>query len=563
MGMDTLAFRLNTLLDLYRLAATGHPNDLSEQFWGDIPSSFDQLKKKVASNQKNIKFISFQENIESLRKLAYSHHRSLGTLTIKVKESLDKIDSGFLDVAHQPLFLGGSSFLINKVSLAEWLGRESGIGTLFYIGDHDSIQNELTLTRFPQANSLSGLLITPPSWEVPDGTPIHRVPIPTEKWFSESKAKIQENLRSLMKYAKITPQNHNLLMERLIGCFDLIEDSAFSTENFSTWIQSIWSKILNLRNKSEIFLISSSIIKFRELTRPAFEFLLVEKNRRTYINTLNSIHQLLTEKGIPTGLPYRESSYVPFFLECLSCPAKTRVELHVRSKGTLEGDCPQCKEKFSFSYHPEHPDLSEIEKNITPRSDSRAIVNNIIFPLLVHIGGGGETQYYSAVIPTMKRLGIEPPILIRSNRIYYNSPWGEKSALDNNSKILDQGVFKIFKEFNAGKNLIERTNSLESMRNHLHDISKKNNKLLVEFESSLKNEPSNKKLRMQIRNIELMLSHNYGRFSQGKNTQEVSWNWMDLGILTGVHKMTEIYQRQNTGNSFPGYTWYINPGKFT
>ena len=91
----------------------------------------------------------------------------------------------------------------------------------------------------------------------------------------------------------------------------------------------------------------------------------------------------------------------------------------------------------------------------------------------------------------------------------------------------------------------------------------RNNKLLIESESLLKTDPSNKKLRMKIRSVELMLAHNYGRFAQGKNTQEVSWNWMDLGILIGIHKMTEIYQRQNNGNAFPGYTWYINPGKFT
>jgi hypothetical protein len=190
------------------------------------------------------------------------------------------------------------------------------------------------------------------------------------------------------------------------------------------------------------------------------------------------------------------------------------------------------------------------------------MVNNITFPLLVHIGGGGETQYYSAVIPAMKRLGVEPPILIRSNRIYYNTPWGEKSAANNNSAILDQGAFKIFKEFNTGKNLGEITNALESMRNHLQGISAKNNKLLIEHESLLKTDPSNKSVRMQIRSIELMLAHNYGRFAQGKNTQEVSWNWMDLGILTGIHKISEIYQRQIKGNSFPGHTWYINPGKF-
>ncbi len=561
--MVTLGLKYNTLLDLYRLAATGHPNDLSEQFWGEIPLSFDQLKKKVTLKQESINLKSYHENIEKLRKIAIDHHRALGTLTTNVKETLEKLDSGLLDVGHQPLIFGGSSFLINKVSLAEWLGRNSGIGTLFYVGDHDSIQNELTVTRFPQANSLTGLFLTPQSWEVPDGTPIHQVPIPTDEWLSESKEKVKENLRTLMKYSKILPQNRTLLMERLENCFDLVEDSALVTENFSAWTQSIWSKLFNLRNKSEIFLVPSSNKNLRELILPAFEFLLIEKNREAYINTLNSIYHLLTEKGIPTGLPHRESNYVPFFLECLRCSNKTRVELHIPTKGTIEGECPQCMEKYSFSYDPTHPDLSDIAKNITPRSDSRAMVNNITFPLLMHIGGGGETQYYSAVIPAMKKLGITPPILVRSNRIYYNTPWGENSATENDSKILDQGLYDIFDKYNSGKTLSDMTDALELMRNHLQEISRKNNKLLVTNESDLKDNPSNKKLRMQIRKSEMMLSHNFGRFTKGKNTQEVSWNWMDLGILVGIHKMTDRYQRQNKGNSYLGHTWYINPGKFT
>ena len=561
--MVTLESKFNSLFDLYRLAATGHPNEHSEKFWGDIPSSFDQLKKKVAKNQELINFSKYEENIEKIRKIAFNHHRSLGTLTSNVKDVLEKLNSGFLDVGHQPLIFGGSSFLINKVSLAEWLGRNSGIGTLFYIGDHDSIQNELTVTRYPQANSFSGLLITPHGWEVPDRTPMHQVPIPSEKWILGSKEKIQDNFRLLMKFGKVTPQNRILLTERLISCFDLIDDSAIAAENFSNWTQRIWSTLFNLRNKSEIFFISSSITKYRELIRPAFEFLLLEKNRSAYIETLNTIYDLLTKNRIPPGLPRRKDDYVPFFLECLSCSTKTRVELLVSIPGTIEGECPQCQEKFSFSYHPNHPDLSEIAKDITPRSDSRALVNNITFPLLVHIGGGGETKYYSSVIPAMNRLGVNPPILIRSNRIYYNTPWGEKSAADNNSQIFSQSIFKIFKEFNAGNTVQETTIALESMRNYLLDISDSNTKNLHEYEALQKSDPANKKLRNQIRSMELMLAHNFGRFAEGKDIQEVSWNWMDLGILTGIHKLTEIYQRQNKGSSFPGYTWYINPGKYS
>ena len=232
--MITLVPKFNSLLELYGLAATGNPNDLTQQFWGDIPSTYVELKKKTSILQKSQYLGKFQENIEEFRRIALDHTRAMGTLTQTVKETLDNLDSGLLDVGHQPLIFGGSSFLMNKVSLADWIGRFTGLSTFFFIGDHDSIQNELTVTRFPQANSSSGLLITPTSWEVPDNTPMHCVPVPSEKWLLASKEKIQENLRLLMKYSKILPHNRTLMFERFESWFDIINDSTLTVEDFSS-----------------------------------------------------------------------------------------------------------------------------------------------------------------------------------------------------------------------------------------------------------------------------------------------------------------------------------------
>ena len=561
--MTTLEFKSNNLLELYHLAATGSPNDLSKQLWGDIPLSFSDLQKKSNANQQSMNMIFFQENIERLRKIALDHHRRMGTLTSRVRETLDTIDVGFIDVGHQPLIMGGSSFLMNKVSLAEWIGRLTDRGVFFFIGDHDSIQNELTVTRFPQANSPSGLLITPSELNVPENTPMHKVPNPSEQWLSETKVKIQENLRMLMKYSKVKPEIRNLMYERFLNWFDLIHDSAVSTYNFSTWSQKIWSLLFNLRANLHLFLTPSSNPDYRRLISPAFEFLLTEVNRVKYIDTLNSIHEKLIDQNFQPGLPYRNPDYVPFFLECQTCKLNTRIEIKVPKAGILEGECPQCKEKYSFSYNSKSPDLSEIENSITPRSDSRAMVNNITLPLLIHIGGSGETQYYSEVIPAMKRLGVEAPILIKSNRVYYNTPWGEKSAYANNSPILDENVYQIFKQYNERKNSLNIQEPLEKMRKLLNEISVTYNTRLSDYEVELEKNPGNKKLRKNIRLIELKLSHNFGRFAAGKNIQEVSWNWLDLAIQTGVHNICSLFQRQYNENAFLGSTWYINPGKFT
>ena len=66
-----------------------------------------------------------------------------------------------------------------------------------------------------------------------------------------------------------------------------------------------------------------------------------------------------------------------------------------------------------------------------------------------------------------------------------------------------------------------------------------------------------------MKRTELMLSHNFGRFSPGKDVQEVSWNWLDLAVLTGIHSICDIFQRQLKEEAFPGYTWYITAGKFS
>lgn len=561
--MSILNDQFSSLLEIYRTAAKGHPTELSQDLWGEIPSSFRLLKKTIENRKQNTNFSSFSENVEVLRNLAADRHRKLGTLTARAKEALERLDNGFLDVGHQPLLFGGPLFLINKIAFTEWVGNLLRIGSFFFIGDHDSIQNELTIARFPQANSPSGLVITPSSWGVPEGTPMHQVPLPGEEWFQEIKLKIQDNLRLLMKTANVRLEYRQLLLERFHSWFDLIYDNAVGTNDFSLWTQKIWSQLFNIRNDLRIFISPLSDPRYRQLLLPAFEFLLTENNRYRYIETLNKIYDLLVSKNIQPGLPHREKSYVPFFLECLKCNNKTRVELKIQTQGVLEGKCHICREEFSFSYDSSHPDLSEIDTNITPRSDSRAVVNNITFPLLAHIGGRGETQYYSAVIPAMKRLKISPPTLIRSNRVFYNTPWAERSAMDKKSPVLDDNIYSIFNEFNKSNDVHSVQNTLEKMRILLQNRYEKEIRCLSNEQKEFKNNYQDPGLRKEIKKTELLLSHNFGRYAQGKKDQEVTWNWLDLAILTGTHNICNIFQRQLKEEAFPGYTWYITAGKFT
>ncbi len=553
----------SSLLEVYREATLGNSTEYSKDFWGDLPTNYLDLQKMIKSRQRTLDVSFFDQNIEEFRKIAESKHRQCGTLTEEVKEGLNGLNQGFIDVGHQPLLLGGSVFLFSKVSFAEWLGKLLGLGTLFYIGDHDSIQNELTITRFPQTNSFTGLSISFPDFNIPEGTPMHQVPVPSESWFQEIKTKIHDNIRLLMKFSKIRLDLRQLLLERSLNWFDLVYESGLRANNFSHWTQLIWTQVFNTRNNLRLFMIPSSDLDYREIILPAFEFLITEKNRRIYIETLNEYHTKITSLNLAPGLPFREESYVPFYLECLKCSTNTRVQLNVFTPGVLSGECPVCSEDYSFSYNENSPDLYEIKHSLTPRSDSRAMVNNYSLPLLAHIGGSGETSYYSAVIPTMKRLGITPPILLRSNRFFYNTPWGEQSATEIKAPILNNEVYNIFKNYNQASTISTVKSALESMRSYLDIKYEQIHTALLEKQEELSRIPQNRKLRQEVNQLEIMLSHNFGRFAPDKQVQEVSWNWLDLAVLTGINGISSIFQRQLKPEAYSGFTWYITPGKFT
>ena len=118
-GLFILENQFSSLLELYRIAAMGHPNKYSQLFWGEIPSSFEMIKKVMKKRSKFLDLKLFSDNVETFRQLVLERHRRLGTRTEQVKEALNRLDKGFLDVGHQPLLFGGPLFLINKLSLAE------------------------------------------------------------------------------------------------------------------------------------------------------------------------------------------------------------------------------------------------------------------------------------------------------------------------------------------------------------------------------------------------------------------------------------------------------------
>lgn len=562
-SMTTMNGNKGNLLDLYHHAVSSSQNELSRSFWGDLPHSYNDIIDKVPLMQQKIGLSNFEDRIERLTKIILTYQKKLGLLSSEVKEHSNNFVNGLVSVGHQPLLFGGPVFLPSKITQTEWLSKQTNLGCFLSIGDHDFIQNELITSRFPQINSVSGLFFKPNQYDKYKFVPVHKLPVPNEKWLKEAKNKVNDNLRLLMKQSKIRNDLRLLLFDRADQWFQIIYESAISSNSFSEWVQKIWGSLLILKNNLNLLFLPTSSIEFRKMSQSAFEYLIKEENRKIYYNSLNEMHTIISENNYAPGIPIRNKNYAPFFYECTSCINRTRFELFIDSPGTITGKCPVCNEEYSYSYDINNPDLSEIGVDITPRSDSRSAVMSILFPIMVHIGGGGETIYHSSVIPSMKKIGLNTPTFVRSNRYWYQTPWSDIKSVKYEPKLISKELYAIFDQFNKSTDNETTNKALKSMKMHISSIKTEMLSTLTSLELNLKSSPSNKKLQSQIRELEIYLSLQFGRYEKDKFTQEISWNWFDLGILTGLNNVSDTIKRQLRLDSFPGSTWMINPGKFT
>ena len=155
-----------SLISLYEEHIYYQPNqnDFSKDLWDQIPQKLGDLSDLISKKLKSRIQID-PESLHELKLITTAHLRSYGSFTSQIKERLnDWNDSDpTFEIGHQPLFFGGSSFVFNKISyaigLSQYLEQEQNMKSypFLFIGDHDQVQNELTITRLPQFQSYTGL----------------------------------------------------------------------------------------------------------------------------------------------------------------------------------------------------------------------------------------------------------------------------------------------------------------------------------------------------------------------------------------------------------------------
>ena len=561
------------LLDLYQehIYQQTNQSNLSIELWNQIPRKLGDLSSLI--NEK----IKFRTNINSetlfeLKGIIKSNLIEFGTFTSQVKEKLsnwNEFDPTF-EIGHQPLFFGGGSFVFNKISfaigLSDFLERENNLKSypFLFIGDHDQVQNELTITRFPQFQSFTGLELKFEYDSKYESTPMAYLPLYSEGKLLENFEKIRSNYRELFRFGKIKSEFRPLLEERLESTFDLIYESFLKSKTFSEWITSFWARLFILKNHSPIFIIKASDERLRYLLLPYLEEMLKEENRTLFIQTLNDYHQKITEAGYRPGLPIRESNEVPFFYECPYCIYKSRIKLESKDS-TLYGKCPTCEKEIVIEYDINKPDLSEHYRYLSPRVESRSIIVNRLLKTILRVTGGGETTYHAQIIPFMKKMNYITPIVMKNPRVYYNTPWSEKIAseiqFDDLKPLQNTETFKLMSKTAKAENFDDLRLAIQETK----DLLLKNIKSFQSKEEDYKqilNGSKNKLIQKHLDTVQLYLSHNFGTFQPEKTIQEVSWNWIDLCILTGLKDIYGFYSRRLKSGLPIAPTFWLSVGRY-
>lgn len=511
--------------------------------------------------------------------------RKWGILTSRVGENIDRIERGVIEAGQQPLCLGGTSIILNKVAcirkICDIRAPENFV-PLYYVADYDGIHNELLNMRIPSP-SPKGLLISLPVEDGLMGSPIYELSTPPETWLRKTVEKIRSNYRGLLSGV----EQHLLegKLQNLDRALTILRTAYFSSENVSEWSTKILGSLINVEADLGVPVLVFSMPDTRRLFQSGCELLLSEPTRSRFIEASNSAVEIIEEAGCRPQIGFRADEYVPFFLECMkeTCRRK-RIELKYRrepgmTKAHMVGKCPSCGEEYDFSFEARHPDLSEVAGWISPRVDSRQIIVNSVIPVLCHVGGPGETSYYAEVIPAARSLEVPFPLFIRYTRTFYNTPWNERYAeeleREGQPTLMNEGLFSALRRWVEARKAQDPDELMRAHSDIRISIESTYDKLLEKVRvldgeisaikerlgSSENRQAAIKELQSKLRlskAMSLYLSSAFGRFSPERFGQEVSWSWLDLATASGVDDIFGIFLRQYNEHTPISSMFFVN-----
>lgn len=483
-------------------------------------------------------------------------------VTPQVKESLTKLEEreAVIEAGHQPALLGGPGFVINKMAAIEKIALLQQATPVMFVGDHDHEQKELTVVHLPSPGprGLMFSLRVPAAYRM---SPLHVIPKPSKDWLKQVNKKISATYHELV--AGSTKKNQNLYEQRANDLCKTLETTHAQATTISDWTTHLWLRIVNRVQDTGILFQVFSNSAIRELMLPAFEFLLAEPNRQSLIHALNESAANLEQLGYEPGIGRRAGDYVPFHLECPTKDCnRTRLDPTITAESSrghtaLSATCPKCNTTHVIETKANAPDLADWEQFLSPRVDTRAFLVQSYAPVIIHVGGAGETSYHAQVAPALRAANSIVPIFYRYTRLYYENPWVNrtahrlvrealnplsyqelqsfKSAIQNGYHEENLGVVQSL--FAASEEYIVET--FEKLVRAESQIEKERDNLITRQREETKTS-NRKEIQAQIGNLtrrrqvlQTYLSQMFGRFSAERFGQEVSYIWIDTAMSIG------------------------------
>ncbi len=545
-------------------------NQVALKFWGPIPRN---IKDAITFSEPLIKRyrekdqpIFTQERLAKMRKSIKTLHQKHQLLTPKVRENLKLIEerNAVVEAGHQPVVLGGPGFIINKLATISKFATLQNSIPIMFVGDHDHEQKELTVIHLPSPGPRGITFSLPVSREYQQ-SPMHVIPLPTQVWKKQAIAKIASTYHELV--SGVTREQKNEYDEQIQRVIQILEHTYTHAGTLSEWTLQIWMRIVNVSRDCGVLFQTFSNPTIRQLMLPAFEYLLSSPNRLRLIQALNQNAEQLQQLGYQPGIGPRSDDFIPFHLEC---PTKgcnrtrldpTLSELASHSKIRISAQCPKCRITHSLEVKADSPELDEWAKYLSPRVDTRAFLVQSYTPVIMHVGGAGETDYHAQVSPALEALNSVVPIFFRYTRLYYSNPWILKQA----QNLLDEGFAPLkmselqcyalaiktaYNEENLGliRSLFAASGEyIQETANQLieaeSDLERKRREIIIQqretFEPTLKQEYQSQ-VGILTRHRQLLqkyLSQMYGRYSPERFGQEVSFAWIDAALSFGPQRL--------------------------
>jgi uncharacterized protein YllA (UPF0747 family) len=418
-------------------------NETALHFWGPIPLNVQDavaMSRPLSTTYREMKQPLFTpQRLAVLCQVIKDIHQRNDMLTSMVKQRLELLEakSAAVEAGHQPSVLGGPGLVINKLAAIAQLAMFQDSAAVMFVGDHDHEQKELTVIHLPSPGP-RGISF---SYQVPREfrlSPMHVLPIPSQTWLDDALTKITSTYHELV--AKAEKSEKAEFEDRVSSVNSIIEDAYRQATTISDWSLRIWMQVSNLSQDSGILFQQFSHPKIRQLMLPAFEFLIHPQNRVRLISALNQSAEQLQALGYQPGIGIRKPDYVPFHLECLTPDCnRTRLDPVSSEKSNrieIIAQCPKCKSTHSLEIQPTSPDLTDWAEFLSPRVDTRAFLVQSYTPIILHIGGAGETAYHAQVSPSLQALGSLAPIFFQYTRQYYTNPWTHQQA----RKLEEEGI---------------------------------------------------------------------------------------------------------------------------